>query len=82
MANILQEIIETLTGGLVQYGKGIGSAINQTVQSMFIAVEGTGADAVSHLSTAGYVVIIFAAVALGVGLTTLLFNWLTSLGNR
>lgn len=78
METILTEIIELLTSGLVAMGEGIGGGLNSIVTSMFIT---TGEGGAETLSTFGGVIIIFTGVALAIGLTRFVTNWLTSLGN-
>lgn len=78
MTAILTEIINLLVNGLTAYGQGIGQALSSIVSAMFI--DNSGSTPV--LSTFGGIVIVFAAISLAVGLTTLLFNFLTGLGKR
>lgn len=79
MANILQEFIELLVGGISNLASGIGSGVNGFVQDLFLTVGTDGA--VTGLSTFGGVVAIFGGISLAVGLTTLIFNWIRSIGN-
>lgn len=79
MANILQEFIELLVGGISNLASGIGSGVNGFVQDLFLTVGTDGA--VTGLSTFGGVVAIFGGISLAVGITTLIFNWIRSIGN-
>lgn len=79
MGNILSEFIQLLVSGITELGKGIGTGVNGFVQDLFLKVNETGA--VEGLSTFGAVVAIFGGISLAVGLTTLIFNWIRSLGN-
>lgn len=79
MGNVLTEFIGYLTDGIVELGGGIGSGVNQFVQDLFLKV-GTGG-AVEGLSTFGGVVAVFGGIALATGITTLIFNWIRSIGN-
>lgn len=79
MGNILTEFIQLLVSGITELGKGIGSGVNNFVQDLFLKVNETGA--VQGLSTFGGVAAIFGGISLAVGLTTLIFNWIRSLGN-
>lgn len=79
MSNILTEFIQLLVSGIAELGKGIGSGVNNFVQDLFLKVNETGA--VEGLSTFGGVAAIFGGISLAVGLTTLIFNWIRSLGN-
>lgn len=74
MTNILTEIIQLLTGGLAEMATGIGSGLNSLARSIFLTTEGT-------LSLFGGLIVIFAGIALAVGLSRWVVNFLTSLGN-
>lgn len=73
---IVTEIVQILTSGLTQLGTGIGGGISNFVQAL--AFSGTGSE--QTMSVYFVMVIVFAAIALAVGLTTRIFNWLSSLG--
>ena len=78
MATILVEFIELLVGGVTTLASGIGEGVNQYVQDLFLVMDnGT----VTGLSTFGGVTAIFGGIALATGLTTLIFNWIRSIGN-
>lgn len=79
MANILQEFVDLLVGGISNLASGIGSGVNGFVQDLFLTVGENGT--VTGLSTFGGVVAIFGGISLAVGLTTLIFNWIRSIGN-
>ena len=79
MSAVLTEFISLLVGGISELAGGIGSGIQQYVTDLFLT---TGTDgAITGLSTFGGVVAIFGGIALAVGLTTLIFNWVRSIGN-
>lgn len=79
MGNILTEFIQLLVSGITELGTGIGAGVNNFVQDLFLEVGESGA--VEGLSTFGGVAAIFGGIGLAVGLTTLIFNWIRSLGN-
>lgn len=79
MGSVLTEFIELLTGGLSSMATGIGSGLNQAVTEMFLKTNST-TGAVEGLSTLGGTIAVFGGVALAVGLTSLIFNWITSIG--
>lgn len=79
MGNILAEFIELLVSGITELGSGIGAGVNNFVQDLFLRVGENGT--VEGLSTFGGVAAIFGGIGLAVGLTTLIFNWIRSLGN-
>lgn len=78
MSAVLQEIISLLTGGLTGIASGIGSGLTALVKNIFL-VEGSGG--AMTLSVFGGLIIVFAGVALAVGLCRWVVNWVTSLGN-
>ena len=78
MTSVLEEMIELLTGGITGIATGIGTGVQSLVSNLFL--DTTGASPV--LSTFGAVVCIFGGIALAVGLSRLIFNWIQSLGAR
>lgn len=78
MAAILTEMISLLTGGITGMATGIGSGVQSLVTNLFI--DSTGQT--QQLSVFGSVVCIFGGIALSVGLSRLIFNWIQSLGAR
>lgn len=76
MSAVLSEIITLLTSGLTQMASGIGGGLTALVTSIFLEGEG---DAMK-LSVFGGVIVIFAGVALAIGLSRWVCNWVTSLG--
>lgn len=74
---IVSEIVSILVSGLTSLGAGIGSGVASFVQAL--AFTGTGEN--QTLSVYFVLIVVFAAIALAVGLTTKIFNWLTNLGN-
>lgn len=78
MGTALNEFVTTLVGGIEGMATGIGSGVNAFVQDLFLKVEG---GSVTGLSTFGGVVAIFGGVALAVGLTSMIFRWVRSIGN-
>lgn len=78
MENVLSQLITILVSGIADLGAGIGAGANSFVTDLFL-VEGT--NGALSLSTFGGTVALFGAVSLGIGLTRLIFQWITSLGN-
>lgn len=76
-AQIVTQIVEILVAGITQLGTGIGSGIGNFAQAL--AFTGTGSE--QTLSVYFVLVLVFAGVALAIGLTTKIFNWLSNLGN-
>lgn len=75
--DIVQDIVEILVAGITQLGQGIGEGISSFVTAL--AFTGTGSD--QTLSVYFIMVCVFGGIALAVGLTTKIFNWLSNLGN-
>ncbi len=79
MAAVLTEFIKLLVSGISELATGIGNGVNGFVKDLFLQ---TGTDgAITGLSTFGGVVAIFGGIALATGITTLIFNWIKSIGN-
>lgn len=75
----LEQFIAILVDGITALGGGIGSGVNQYVSDLFLEVNTSGE--VVGLSMFGGVAAIFGGVSLAIGLTTLIFTWIRSLGN-
>lgn len=79
MLAVLTEIINLLVGGISGVATGIGQGVSTLVSAIFLTGEGTSANPYA-LSVFGGVVILFAAIALAVGLCRWVMNFVTSLG--
>lgn len=77
MSALLQEIISLLVSGITQLASGIGSGLKELVTSIFLDTSGN----TTTLSTFGGVIVVFAGIALAIGLSRWVVNWLTSFGN-
>lgn len=78
MSAVLQEIITLLTSGITQVATGIGSGLQALVSNIFLE---TGTGGAQTLSVFGGMIVVFAGIALAIGLCRFVVNWLTSLGN-
>ena len=76
MTGVLQEIITLLTSGLSSMATGIGSGFQAFMGAIFL--DTTGASPV--LSVTGGLIVVFAAIALSIGLGRLCANYLFGLG--
>lgn len=73
---IVTQIIQILVSGLTEMASGIGGGLNNLAQSIFLIQSGEK----WVLSQFGELIIAFGAVALAVGLSRFVVNWLTSFG--
>ena len=76
MTAVLQEIITLLTSGLTQMAQGIGGGFNAFMQNIFL----TTSEGSTSLSVTGGIIVVFAAIALSIGLGRLIANYLFGLG--
>lgn len=78
MTAVLQEIISLLVGGISQMATGIGTGLSALANSIFLE---TGTGGTQQLSTFGGLIVVFGGIALAIGLSRFVVNWVTSLGN-
>lgn len=78
MTAVLQEIITLLTSGLTQVATSVGAGLSKLVEGIFLDVTVPESPT---LSTFGGVIIIFAGIALALGLCRWVTSWIASLGN-
>lgn len=76
MTAVLQEIISLLTGGLTQMATGIGQGFQSFMGAIFLDTTNN----TTALSVTGGIIVIFAAIALSIGLGRLVANYLFGLG--
>lgn len=79
---IVTQIVQILVSGITGLGQGIGQGISSFVQALAFTTTGEGSSATTTMSVYFVLLCVFAAIALAVGLTRLIFNWLSSLGGR
>lgn len=80
MPALLSQIISILVGGIVQLAEGIGAGLTALVENIF--VNGTGTESDPYTLTAfGGLIVVFAGIALAIGLSRFVMNFVTSLGN-
>lgn len=77
MTAILQEIVSLLVSGVTQIASGIGSGLQTLVSNIFLDTSSS----TTKLSTFGGIIVVFAGIALAIGLCRWVVNWLTSFGN-
>lgn len=79
MSAVLQEIITLLVSGITQLATGIGSGLQSLVTAIFLTGSGT-TESPYALSVFGGLIVVFAGIALAVGLCRWVMNFVTSLG--
>lgn len=79
---VVSAIVEILVSGLTEFATGLGEGIGALAKALFFETTGTGADATTTLSVFGILICVFAAISLTIGLSRLIFHWLSSLGSR
>lgn len=79
MSAVLTELISLLTGGISGIATGIGAGLSTLVQEIFLDGAGT-TESPYTLSIFGGVIAIFGGISLAIGLSRLIFNWISSLG--
>lgn len=72
---MLSNIIEILVGGITGVATGVGQGLQSLVQQLFASPEG-------DLTLFGTLIIVFAGIALAIGLCRWVLNFVTSLGAR
>lgn len=80
MTALLNSIIELLVGGISGIATGIGSGLQSLVTNIFVSGTGEASDPYK-LTVFGGLIVVFAGIALAVGLSRWVMNFVTSLGN-
>lgn len=75
---MLTAIIEILVGAISGIASGIGKGLSELATNIFL----TGEAGAMTLSSFGSLVIVFAGIALAMGLCRWVLNFITSLGAR
>lgn len=75
MTEVLTQIIQILVSGIQGIATGVGSGLQTLAVSIFLVPGGTA------LSVFGGLVVVFAGIALAIGLCRWFMNFVTSLGN-
>ena len=79
---IVQSIVTILVSGLKEMAQGIGEGISELAQALFFTETTVEGVVTQELSIFGTLIVVFAGIALAIGLSRLIFHWLTSLGAR
>lgn len=75
---LVTKIINILYSGLSAAATNFGSGLNSIVSNLFVTGTGENQD----LSVFGTLVVVFGGVALAIGLTRWVLNFISSLGQR
>lgn len=75
---VMSDFIGVLISGISQLAGGLANGIVAMASALFLS---TTDGQVTGLSLFGGIIAIFAGLALAVGITTKVYNWVTSLGN-
>ena len=78
--DIVVQMVQILVAGLQEMATGIGGGLNDLVQAVFLHNPGTEG-AGWELSVFGQVILAFGGIALAIGLSRFIVNWVTSWGN-
>lgn len=78
IVEVLKEMVSLLTGGITSIASGIGEGLSNLVTEIFLE---KGTDGAYSLSVFGGVICIFGGISLAVGLSTMIVQWVSSLGN-
>ena len=78
MTSVASEIIELLTGSISEFATSFGTGLGDLVKGIFLEVGENGA---YSLSVFGGLCIVFAGIALTLGLSRFVLYWCTSFGN-
>lgn len=78
---ILEDICEILVAGITNVASGIGTGLQSLVTAIFVSGTGTTDDPYA-LSIFGTVIVVFAGIALALGLSRWVVNFVASLGAR
>lgn len=77
---ILTAIIEILVGGITGVASGIGEGLSTLVTNIFVSGAGT-TESPYTLTVFGTMVVVFAGIALALGLCRLVVHWVTTMGS-
>ena len=78
--SILNAILEILFGGITKTAEAIGGGLSALATQIFVSGAGSEADPYK-LTVFGTLMVVFAGIALSIGLSRLVVNWLTGFGN-
>ena len=78
--SILNAILEILFGGITKTAEAIGGGLSALATQIFVSGAGT-TESPYTLTVFGTLIVVFAGIALALGLSRLVVNWLTGFGN-
>lgn len=71
---IVKEMVEILIAGITSVAEGIGAGLSALATNIFLTSAG-------GISVFGVLVLAFGGISLALGLSYMIVNWVTSLGN-
>ena len=71
---IVKEMVEILIAGITSVAEGIGAGLSALATNIFLTSSG-------GISVFGVLVLCFGGISLALGLSYMIVNWVTSLGN-
>lgn len=75
---MVEQIVGILVAGIKGLATGIGEGVSDLAQNLFL----TGTGETQTLSVFGTLICVFAGISLCIGLSRLIFQWVSSLGAR
>lgn len=76
IAQTIEEICEGLVSGIGGIGGGLATGVKDFVTGLLYTTDGT----TTQLSSFVVFVVVSASIALAIGITTKIFNWIQNLG--
>ena len=71
---IVKEMVEILISGITSVAEGIGAGLSALATNIFLTSAG-------NISVFGVLILAFGGISLSLGLSYMIVNWVTSLGN-
>ena len=79
---LIQEILGMLGEGVSTLGTNIATGVGDTAKALFVVETTTSSGTTYNLSVFGTIIVVFAGVAIAIGLTKLVMHFVMSLGGK